>query len=565
MVHLELVQGVYSVTKLKKGRQRQQKGKRMVMRKCIWASAGLIGVFVWGLSVIGLAQQPRGTGYNPIEAQSTHESHAPHSNTVQESSLSSANGGEDSTSPGRRETLVLGASAQDRPWFLRRLLTAYQNEFNPPSQTGEAEPAPARRALPAPWDSPPFPGSEYQGSPLIGVPVNSKEYPLMKAMSDTSLGDLMRANRIKAYGWINGSYNWSTATNSNMPSSYWIVPNSVILNQAVFRLEREADTVQTDHVDVGFRLTGLYGSDYRYMTAGGIFSQQLLKRNQLYGFDPTEMYMDTYIPGIADGLIIRVGRWVATPDIEVQFAPDNYLATHSLQFTFDTYTQTGTLLTLALNKQWTIQGAIHSGTDMAPWYKGAVPTGMVGVRWVSEDNNDSAYIVLNNINTAKFQHFEENGQPAGHDNFNYVVGTWQHRFSQTVHSKLAGIFMWQRDAVLGGTPSIGPLQSFGGGGGRGALLPGTSLTYGILNYTMIQVAPRDFITVRNEWWRDERGMRSGFAGHYSSHTIGLAHQLNDVVMIRPEAGYYHNYTRPTFGLGTEKGMFMVGTDVTLRF
>jgi Putative beta-barrel porin-2, OmpL-like. bbp2 len=455
--------------------------------------------------------------------------------------------------------------SQERPWFFGRLWNAYAEEFNPPPAGLSTEPEPARRALPAPWDSPPYPSAEYQGSPLIGVPVSTKEYPLMKALGGTSLGEWMRDHRLKTYGWVNGSYNWSTSNNSNMPSSYWIVPKSFILEQAVLRLEREADTVQTDHVDVGFRLTGLYGSNYRYMTAGGYFSNQLLKYNQLYGFDPTEMYADTYIPNIADGLIIRLGRWVATPDIEVQFAPDNYLATHSLQFTYDTYTQTGAMATLAINKQWTIQGAVHSGTDMAPWYQGAVPTGMVGVRWVSLDNNDSAYVVLNNINTAKFRHFDVDGQPAGHDNFNYVVGTWQHRFNQAVHTKTAGIYMWQRDAVVGGTPSLGPTQSFGGGGGRGAVLPGMSLTYGILNYTMFQIAPRDFITVRNEWWRDERGMRSGFAGHYSTHTVGLTHQFNDIVMIRPEAGYYRNYTRPAFDLGTEKDMFMIGADMTVRF
>lgn len=505
----------------------------MVTREWVWGSAGLIGVFIWGLSTIGMAQQEIQGGENPP------------------------------TVGGEAAPLTSAAPAQERPWFLRRFFNAYVEEFNPPPPSDS--PAQARRALPAPWESPPFPSSEYQGSPLIGVPVGTKDYPLMKAMAGTALGDAMAAQRIKAYGWLNASYNWSTSNGSNMPSSYWIIPNSIVLEQAVFRLEREADTVQKDHVDVGFRLTGLYGSNYRYMTSGGWFSQQLLKQNLRYGFDPTEMYADTYIPGIADGLIIRVGRWVATPDIEVQFAPDNYLATHSLQFTFDTYTQTGTLLTLALNKQWTIQGAVHAGTDMAPWYKGATPTGMVGVRWVSQDNNDSAYVVLNNINAAKFRHFEENGQPAGHDNFNYVVGTWQHRFSQTVHSKLAGIFMWQHDAMLGGTPSIGPLQSFGGGGGRGALLPGMSLAYGILNYTMVQVAPRDYITVRNEWWRDERGMRSGYAGHYSSHTLGLTHQFNDVVTIRPEVGYYRNYTRPTFDLGQDKGLFIAGVDMILRF
>lgn len=387
----------------------------------------------------------------------------------------------------------------------------------------------------------------------------------MKAIYGSKFGEAIRASRIKAYGWINGSYNWSTSDNSNQPISYWIVPRSIVLDQAVLKIDREVDTVQTDHIDWGFRSSNLYGIDYRYMTAGGWFSDQLLKRNQLYGFDPTELFLDTYIPWFAQGLILRVGRWVATPDIETQFAPDNYMGSHTLQFTFDTYTQTGAIATVMLNKQWTVQAAIHAGTDMAPWYKGAIATGMFGVRWVSSDNNDSVYLVLNNINNAKFRHFDVDGQPAGHDNFNYVVGTWQHRFTREIHTKLAGIYMWQRDAVVGGTPSIGPARSFGGGGGIGAALPGTSLTYGILNYTMFQLSKRNFITVRNEWWRDERGMRSGFASHYSTHAVGFSYQFNDVVMIRPEIGFYRSYTRPAFDLGTDKNMVMIGFDTTFRF
>ncbi len=62
-----------------------------------------------------------------------------------------------------------------------------------------------------------------------------------------------------------------------------------------------------------------------------------------------------------------------------------------------------------LDKQWMVQGAIHSGADMAPWYEGAVPTGMFGVRWVSQDNNDSFYTVLNAINNAEFQYFDLRG------------------------------------------------------------------------------------------------------------------------------------------------------------
>ena len=449
--------------------------------------------------------------------------------------------------------------------FFTRLYSAYGDEFKGTPQAAESGPAPVRRALPSPWDSPPFPSSDYQGYPLIGVPASTKEYPLMKAIYGGSWGDAIRRSRIKAYGWINGSYNWSTSDNSNQPISYWIIPNSIVLDQAILKIDREVDTTQTDHFDWGFRSSNLYGIDYRYMTAGGWFSSQLLKDNQRYGFDPTELFFDAYLPKVAQGMILRVGRWVATPDIETQFAPDNYMGSHTLQFTFDTYTQTGVIATIMLNKQWTIQGAVHAGTDMAPWYKGAVPTGMVGVRWVAEDNNDSFYLVLNNVNTAKFQYFDEDGQRSGHDNFNYVVGTWQHRITQKIHTKTAGIYMWQRDAVLGGTPSLGPVRSFGGGGGLGPTLPGMSTTYGLLNYTMFQISGRDFITVRNEWWRDERGMRSGFAGDYSSHALGLTHQFNDIVMIRPEIGYYHNYTLPAFDQGTDRGMLMIGFDTTFRF
>jgi Putative beta-barrel porin-2, OmpL-like. bbp2 len=364
----------------------------------------------------------------------------------------------------------------DTRGFFRRLIDAYIDEFTPAPESDEPEPP--RRAMPSPWDSPPFPGSEYQGYPLVGVPYSTKEWPLQKALSGTTLGEWLKSNRIYTYGWATLGANLSTSSKSNSPESYWLKPNTVLLDQLIFRVERPVDSIQKDHVDVGFRSTFLYGSDYRYTTAGGWFSGQLLKHNQLYGFDPTEQYIDVYVPQVFDGTIIRVGRWIACPDIETQFAPDNYLASHSILFTFDTYTQTGFMVTHQLNRQWMFQWGVHAGTDMAPWYKGAVPTGFLGLRWVSEDNNDSFYVVLNSINTAKFQRFKENGQPAGHDNFNYLVGTWSHRFSPTIHTQTEAYYMWQRDAVVGGTPSIGPVRSFGGGGGIGPDLPGLSRPMG---------------------------------------------------------------------------------------
>jgi hypothetical protein len=377
-------------------------------------------------------------------------------------------------------------------------------------------------------------------------------------------GDAILDSGIEAHGWVTVGGNWSNATKSNLPTAYWIVPNSLQVDQAVIKFEREIDSVQTDHIDWGFRSVHLFGIDYRYTTAGGWFSQQLLYHNNLYGYDPVELYGELYVPNILQGAEVRVGRWIACPDIETQYSVDNYLATHSLLFTYDTYTQTGAMGSVQVTPRVMAQGAVHAGTDMAPWYPGALATALFGLRYVAPSNNDSFYTCLNNYNNATFRYFMADGHKAGHDNFNYIVSTWSHRFSKKFHTHTEAYCMWQIDAVVGGTPSLAPPAYFGGGG-LGKYLPGLSRTYGVLNYTMVQLSHRDYLTFRNEWWRDERGERSGFPSSYSSHTIGISHQFNDLIMIRPEIGFYHSYDVPAFNLGTTKNLLMYGFDFTVRF
>jgi hypothetical protein len=451
--------------------------------------------------------------------------------------------------------------------FFYRFYKAYYDEFFPPPNQPEA-PEPPRRALPSPWDAPPFPNSEYQGYPLIGVPApDPGQYPIMKAIygANTNWSEWIKNSRIQFSGWVNASGNWSTATNSNTPAVYWIVPNRYELDQLVFRLERYPDTVQTDHIDWGFRAVALYGMDYRYTMAGGWGSDQLLEHNLLYGWDPTEVYFNVYIPGFLGGTDIRVGRWIACPDIETQYSLDNYMGSHSLLFAVDTYTDTGIMLTQRFNEQWTVQAAIHAGTDMAPWYKGSLLTGAAGIRWVSHDNNNAVYAWLNAINSAEFRHFQQYGQPLGHENFNYFVATWQHRFNKDVQTKLEGYYMWERNAEVGGTPSAGPVKPFGSGGGDGVLIPGYTQSYGLLNYTAFAFTRKDYLVIRNEWYKDESGFRQGARGVLTSHTIGLSHYFNDVLIVRPEIGYYRNWTNPNFDNGNSKGIWLYGFDVTLRF
>jgi len=53
----------------------------------------------------------------------------------------------------------------------------------------------------------------------------------------------------------------------------------------------------------------------------------------------------------------RIGRYISLPEIEAQFAPDNYTYSHSILYTFDTYTQTGINVTTKLNDHWVVQVA----------------------------------------------------------------------------------------------------------------------------------------------------------------------------------------------------------------
>jgi len=61
-------------------------------------------------------------------------------------------------------------------------------------------------------------------------------------------------------------------------------PNPFQLDRAVVYFERLPDTV-TDHVDRGFRLSAIYGENYRHTTAFGLASYQQLGRNLYNGYD----------------------------------------------------------------------------------------------------------------------------------------------------------------------------------------------------------------------------------------------------------------------------------------
>lgn len=414
----------------------------------------------------------------------------------------------------------------------------------------------ARRALPSPWASPPFPSSEYLG-PTIGVPSSTPDYALMNLYKDTSLGRALTSGRIDVYGWINGSINLSTSGDSNLPNVYDLVPNTPGLNQAVLRIERNPDTVQTDHVDWGFRITNLYGSDYRFTVAEGWFDRRLFDRNDLYGYDMPELYGLLYIPDVGEGMVLKLGRFISPPDIEAQLAPDNYLFSHSTMFSVDPYTFTGLLAQVKIDDNWSVQAGVHAGSDMAPWSDSAALNGHFMVRWVSDDSNDSIYAGINSLGDGKYRN--------GHDNLQHVVATWSHRFSDDVHMSTEAYYMWQFDALKGGNVNNEPIRDFGGGGGPGPLTPGLSDSIGAVNYFQIKLSDTDYISIRNDFLADFEGQRTGYENYYSSHTIGWSHAFSPWATIRSEIKYERGYNTDAYDLGTKRDQFKFGVDLIVRF
>jgi hypothetical protein len=448
------------------------------------------------------------------------------------------------------------ASSDCSRGFFSRLGAAYREDAQPADPNAVA---PKRRAMESPFDSPPFPSAEWQLGGVaypIGVPNLNSQYPLEKAMACTKVGNWMQRNRIEVYGWINPSGNLSTSDNSNYPVSYATRPNRVEFNQFLFRIERLPDTVQTDHVDWGMHIDLLYGYDYHFTTAKGVFSNQLLNNpkpneplnGKIYGVDPMLFYGDIYFPQVAQGMDVRIGRWLSLPDIEAQFSPNNYLVTHSILYTVDPYTQMGVMTTTKLSDQWTVQLGVNGGNDTAVWNHSARPTLQACVRWVSADNNDMLYPCANSVN----------GSDYNYNNVQMYVMTWGHRFTKSVHMLTESYYMYGRN-----------IPGFGPDGTPGVVasspVPGQAGEYGIVNYLNFELDSRNMMSFRNEFYNDQKGQRTGFATRYTSHTLGMTHWVSQDLEIRPELRYDHSYDVDAYDKGDKSSQLTALVDVILHY
>lgn len=470
-------------------------------------------------------------------------------------------------------------AAADQPQgnFLDRLIHAYAEELANTANPPPADPnAPAtRRAAPfppQPQTSPPYPFTDwpYGGASTLGASLpNAVASPLMRALSPTAVGRTLEDAGIQVYGWVNSGFNFSTATQrkgGNAPAAYMYNPNTIQLDQLALYVERVPNTVQRDHIDWGFRITGLYGENYRYTTALGLFSYQLQKHNNINGFDVPMAYGEVYIPQVADGLLVRFGRFISVPDIEAQLAPNNYMYSHSMTYAFDNYTNTGVIASLRLNKNWIVQGGVSVGTDSMPWqgYRdpGIAPSYTGCIRWESDDSADSVYGCANGINGGRW----------GYNNLQQFVLTYYHSFSPRWHVSLEAWHMHQNrvpnvNATGGsyeGTPFAGlrnpPYQAVCRTG-----VQCTAQEFSLLGYLNYRVTDTDNISFRAEYFDDMQGQRTGYQTRYANWALGWQHWFSPSILVRPEIAQYNSLDRRAFDGGSRRSIFIASADLIFRF
>jgi len=497
----------------------------------------------------------------------------------------------------------LGTAVSDR------FINYYKLEMGQSGPPSDPNAPPSRIAdWPAtPETTPPMPFTEwpYGGTTAIGVTrPGSIDSPLMVAIANTDPGKWLNDNHFQIYGWVDPGFNISSNTQrpgGNAPIAYAYTPNTVQLDQAVIYLDRFPDTVQTDHIDWGMRFSAIFGENYRYTTGYGYYSYQLLKHNNQNGYDFPMVYGELYIPFVAHGMMIRIGRYISLPDIEAQLAPNNYMYTHSLTYAVDNYTNTGVVATTALLKDLILQTGLSVGTEAAPWHVGETmknldpnplypgtkldkdpgaqfPTYTVCLRYGWNNGSDNVQPCMNGVNNGHY----------GYNNLQWYGFTYYHKFNDHWHVDMEFYDEFQRGVPNVNNPNVVTWYNNGGTPFSPQFVPfnapnlahckndivlsctasGTGVT-GYLNYSP---DPLNNFSFRPEYYADNQGQRTGTPADYYEFSLGWQHWLSPQIEMRPEIGYYRSINavvfnaNPTHGIpANENHTYFGAADMILHF
>jgi len=85
--------------------------------------------------------------------------------------------------------------------------------------------------------------------------------------------------------------------------------------------------------------------------------------------------------------------------------------------------------------------------------------------------------------------------------------------------------------------------------------------WAILNYVERQIGKKDTLSIRNEYFDDIKGQRTGFKNKYTEHTVSWNHWIGSTICFRPEVRFERAYTNPAYDNGTKQNQLVLAGDV----
>jgi hypothetical protein len=186
----------------------------------------------------------------------------------------------------------------------------------------------------------------------------------------------------------------------------------------------------------------------------------------------------------------------------------------------------------------------------------AKPTIDACVQYNWNGGNDSIYPCLNALNDGKY----------AYNNLNSVYNTWYHKFRKypSLHVATEWWYMWEKQVPNVSNPAASSLLETNANGAwcdEATELTCYAPEWAVLNYVEKQVTPKDYLTVRNEYFDDMKGQRTGFKSRYTEHMIGWGHWIGTTLLFRPELRFERSYDVPAFDNGTKRNQLTLAGDV----
>jgi Putative beta-barrel porin-2, OmpL-like. bbp2 len=451
--------------------------------------------------------------------------------------------------------------------FRRVQFPASETPGQTPSQATATSALPLNAAAPGPGG--PTKPRATETTPTVAEQVAAPHGPSFEAgFLQKALGIQDKPWRI--YGWIENSFTGNTNGTPRDRANFGVFPNDLANqwqgNQLPYMIV-ENPLEMDDMINLGFRVDFLFGNDWQYSKAYGLFDNAFLK-NHLAGIDLPQFFGELHLPIFTpDGFDIRGGRFYDPAGFESVQAIKRPLLSTAYTFSFTPFTYAGTMTTLHVTPRLNIVNGAVEGADRI-FDELFHYSYLGGFNWTSASAKTTlmSYVLCGPNQLPTFPPLNSQFLPVGvqqsppglegRDNPLYahhprtyfdVVAT--HNWTDKLTHAAELFFV------------VNPKVPF-----PDRTVKDTTW-YGFTNWFLYTFDEAQKYTGvwRAEIFNDPQGAATGVAGLYDEMTIGLIYKPKPWLWLRPEARYdWAPYSKP-YSDGTRSSQFTLSFDIIVLF